>query len=269
MEKLTIIDTTSLIFSACVTLGDDTDNYKKAKKNFDKWFEDILIETEADCYIAFTDQSSFRRDLLPSYKADRKALKPKFFSALKRDCCEKWGIVSNQVIESDDLCLINHNYYKNDFDCTIAAIDGDLRQYPAKFYNYKKNKKEGVEDFEEITEDEANMTLWQFVLAGSHNGLKGLKGCGEGTATGYLGNFKPSQYTAAVMAAYVKGINKNTFNTSRSVKGLGMFSGLVEFNTNFISSYLLRTEEEAKQFTEEKVIFNVTKYKEDETELAW
>lgn len=268
-EKLTIIDTTSLMWTACVTLGDDKDNYIKAKKNFDKWFEDILNQTKTDYYLAFTDQSSFRRELLHDYKSDRASERPKFLKPLMKDVSEKWNIFSNPIIESDDLCLINHNHYKDKYDCVIAAIDSDLRQYPAKFYNYKKNKAEGKSDWEEVTPGEAELNLWTSVIAGSHNGLKGIHGCGESNARMYLTKFKPAQFPFAALSAYIKGVDKTKYKgMTRNIKGLGLFKGQLEYNRNFISSYLLRTEEEGLKITNDKLVIEPIK-NNDIKELEW
>lgn len=247
-EKLVIIDTTSILFSALYYIKDDENNYQLALDKANEWFESILINLNVDYYIAFTDDSSFRKSLINSYKSDRTTPKPKFLEVLKKDMSEKWNIISSKELESDDLTLIHYNYYKDDYDCIIACIDSDLKQQEGKFYNYRPKVLGEVNEVEIVSLEEASLNLWVSVLAGSHNGLKGLYRCGEESAKTYLSKFSIEQYPYAVLMAYIYGIDKTKFGTRFSVKGLGLLKGMNEYNINFKSSYLLRTVEECEVY---------------------
>lgn len=269
MKNLVIIDTTSLIWTACTTLREDVDNYKLCRSNFNCWFENILEDTEAGYYIAFTDKGNFRKDILVGHKADREADRPKFIKPLMEDAIEEWGIQAHSKLESDDLCLINHNHYKDKFNITIASPDSDLRQYPATFFNYKKKRKESNPEWQTINEEEAKLNLWTTILMGGHNGLKGLSGCGEQTAKQYLVYFKPEQFPFAVLSAYIKGIDKAKYPGTRNIKGYGEYKGLIEFNNNYLSEKLLTTIEEVEQVlpnNKEQVIYEPIKIESGITE---
>lgn len=267
MNRLVIIDTTPLIWIACTTLN-NPDDYETARNNFNNWFTNILIDTKADYYLAFTDKGNFRKDLLSGHKSDRTAKRPKFIKPLMEDAIEEWNIQAHSKLESDDLCLINHNHYKDKFNITIASPDSDLRQYPATFFNYKKKRKESNPEWQTINEEEAKLNLWSTILMGGHNGLKGLSGCGEQTAKQYLVYFKPEQFPFAVLSAYIKGIDKAKYPGTRNIKGYGEYKGLIEFNNNYLSEKLLTTVEEVEQVlpNKEQIIYEPIKIESGITE---
>jgi len=155
---------------------------------------------------------------------------------------------SHPDLESDDMCLLTHNQYKDEYDITIAAIDGDLRQYSAKFFNYGifRKKDYQIEDgFEIITPEQAQFNLWKQVLIKGHNNkVNYLEGCGEETANSYLSGFRVDQYSFAVIKAYIQGINSVEYKTKRNVKGYGLNKGIDEFNKSFKQTYLFRTQAE-------------------------
>ena len=128
--------------------------------------------------------------------------------------------------------ILNHNYHNgnNAEACTICTGDSDLQQYPACFYNPVSKK------FKAVSTEEAILNLWTTVLAGGHNGLKGLKGCGVKTAERYLKKYGVT--SAIVERAYIDGIKKE--KGIKGILGLGFELGVKEFYDNFVSTYLLR-----------------------------
>ena len=242
MDKLTIIDSSSIYYQVA------------AGAEYFKWsldetlivavsaFENILEATKADYYIACGDKgkNTFRHRLLPDFKADRKFVPLPFIKEMKEHTSKVFNIVSSVDLEADDLIVLYYEYYRNTYDCTLASIDSDIRQHIAKFYNYKKDKK----FFEVITDKDASRILWSFALGGSHNGLKGITGCGAKCTEGYFSKFTPAQFHLATINAYINGIDKTKYEVPRNVTGFGLLKGVHEFYKNFVSTYLIRTKEE-------------------------
>ncbi|MCK9429294.1 MAG: hypothetical protein M0R17_04770 [Candidatus Omnitrophica bacterium] len=257
MDKLTTIDGSSLIYSACYNVSvkeSSTDDFSKYRDTLDYYIDSILNVTKADKYIIFGDGStSYRKKMFDTFKADREVKKQyvKFKYDLLEYARTKWEAFNHPELESDDMCLITHNQYKDEYDITIAAIDGDLRQEAAKFFNYGifRKKDYRIEDgFEIITPEQAEFNLWRQVLIKGHNNkLNYLEGCGEGTAESYLKKFSVSQYKFAVLKAYIEGIPKQD-GIKRVIDGYGLNKGIDEFNKSFKQTYLFRNSDELTEF---------------------
>lgn len=266
-KKLTIIDGSSLIYSASYNVSskpDKTDDFFQYKQTLDYYLDKILDVTEADEYIIFGDgSSSYRKRLFDSFKADREVKKQyvKFKYDLLQYAIEHWGIYSHNDLESDDMCLITHNQFKNEYDITISAIDGDLRQYPAKFFNYGIFRKPdyNVKDgFETIDSDQANFNLWTQILQKGHNNkLDYLEGCGETCAKNYLLKFKSNQYPYAVLKAYIDGIPKQD-GIRKEIPGYGTNVGIDKLSKSFKQTYLFRTQQELNELG---IVFTVPEFK--------
>lgn len=267
MEKLTIIDGSSLIYSASYNVSvkeSSTDDFSKYRDTLDYYIDSILDITKADKYILFgDDSSSYRKRIFDTFKSDRiiKAQYTKFKYDLLYYAREKWKVFSHPDLESDDMCIITHNQFKDEYDITIAAIDGDLRQYPAKFFNYgifRKLDASALQGFELITPEQAQFNLWKQVLIKGHNNkLNYLEGCGEGTAESYLKKFSVSQYKFAVLKAYIEGIPKQD-GIKRVINGYGLNKGIDEFNKSFKQTYLFRNSDE---LTELGIFFGIPEFK--------
>lgn len=237
--NIAIIDISRLLYiiTSKKTFGEE--NVEILKNELDRWIEEILDVTHATNYLIFGDLGSFRRTVIPEYKANRVQEKPKYLDELRNYCITKWNCILHPSLEADDLVIINHNYYTSKgYNCIICTGDSDLQQYPARFYN-PTNKK-----FKTVEENEASLNLWTTVLAGGHNGLKGLKGCGIKTATNYLNKVTKEEYRDYVLKAYLEGISKE--KGIKEIKKID--NGLEEFEKNFVSSYLLRNLEDCEKY---------------------
>jgi len=250
MDKLTIIDGSSLLYSASYNTSvkeEYTDDFLKYRETLNFYIESILEATEADKYIIFGDQvTSYRKKLFNTFKADR-AKRPymKFINDLMNYANTELDFFNHKDLEADDLCLLTHNKFKEEYDITIASKDSDLRQYSAKFFNYgifrKSDYKEG-DGFEEISISQARATLWKAVLIKGHNNkVDYLEGCGEKTAANYLKGWESNQFEYATLKAFIYGIDKDKDkNITRSVKGYGINKGIDKYNKSFKQTYLFR-----------------------------
>lgn len=137
MEKLTLIDGDSLIFySSRNTIEDSIVNLKMR-------IEDILENTEATQFIMCLTggRSSFRYELYPEYKANRKKSKSplKYIKTLKAFLIEEYNACLIQELEADDLVAYYSTALRNKHvETIIASPDKDvLHQLVGKHWNYK------------------------------------------------------------------------------------------------------------------------------------
>lgn len=136
----------------------------------------------------FTERSAFRRELAPSYKANRKGTKPAGFKALKNELLMDAGAFMFHKIEADDLISIFAGMLDAyDDGVVIASGDKDLKQVP------------GVHvwidgESYEVSEEEAERFTYQQCLSGdSTDGIPGCKGIGPVQAARIVGNFDLSR----------------------------------------------------------------------------
>ena len=249
MKKLTIIDTTSLYYSASQSAQKHNLSLEETTQILVDRFNSILIETRADYYLSFTDKGhSFRRELLPQFKNDR--VKPEipfpYLYELKQYSIDNLSTINHDKLESDDLVILHYLHLKSEYDITIAAIDSDLRQVAGTFFNYGYRRNNSF-PFITITEEQADLNLWISVLAGSHNGLKGLNKVGIKKAISLLEG--KSNKRELVLNAYINGIpSKSKNKKAKGIDGLGEIGGFTEFDKNFISSYLLRSKQDCEYY---------------------
>ena len=240
-EKLTIIDLTSLFYSVSYSCQSNNLSLEEGFFLLKDRFTSILEETNANYYLSFTDKGfSFRREILSKFKNDRPANNLPYLKELKEFSLSNLQTINHSKLESDDLVILHYLYLRDKYDVIIASPDSDLRQIDGLFYNYLY-RRNNSDPFIIVTKEEADLNLWNSVLAGSHNGLKGLNNCGVGTSTSLLKD-KLNKETI-VLDAYINGIN-----FKRKVKGLGLIKGINEFRDNFISSYLLRNKEDCESY---------------------
>jgi len=247
-DNLTIIDGSSLIYSACYNVStkeDKTDNFNEYKQTLTYYIESILKDTNADAYIIYGDQStSYRKNLFDSFKANR-ITRPylKFMFDLREYANKHLNFFNHKDLEADDLCLLTKNQFKDKYEVTIASKDSDLRQDVGKFFNYGiyRTTDYKIEDaFEELDIVQATINLWKAVLIKGHNNkFDYLDGCGEVCATNYLSNWKLTQYPYAVLQAFIYGISKE-HGVKRNISGYGLNGGIDKFNKSFKQTYLFR-----------------------------
>jgi 5'-3' exonuclease len=251
-KKLTLIDATSLIYSACFNTNKNelySDHFTHYKEALHFYIDNILRETKADEYILFGDErTSYRKSLFPTFKADRKKPYMKFKSDLMHYAINELNFYTHSQLEADDLCLLANRYFKKEYDITIAAKDSDLKQDKGVFFNYgifRKNEDPTL-GFETLDINEANFKLWKAVLTKGHNNkIDYLEKCGDVCATNYLKAFNPPQYKFATLKAFIEGINKNDYtDIKRNISGYGLNKGIEKFNNAFKQTYLFRYEHE-------------------------
>ena len=105
----------------------------KCKFEVDAHIDELGSNFEADDYVcALTDKNNFRKDILPSYKDNRKQRrKPMVLNALREYVMKKHNGVMWKNLEADDVMGIMATEPHPTEDRIIVAIDKDMRQIPA------------------------------------------------------------------------------------------------------------------------------------------
>ena len=150
----------------------------QCKHEVDAKIDDLGQSLEADDYVvALTDKNNFRKDVLPSYKDNRKQRrKPMVLNALRNYIMEKHNGIMWKNLEADDVMGIMATEPHPTEDRIIVSIDKDMRQIPAKV----SRDGETVEDIPQRLAD-----YWFIIqtLAGdSTDGYTGLPNVGVKTA---------------------------------------------------------------------------------------
>ena len=156
-----------------VTSATNLDELMAAADGSIKYWQNKL-EVE-NVLVAFSDKRSeyFRHDILPEYKANRKAhKKPLGYTFLKNYICDMYITLLIPRLEADDVLGIlatDGTYDRN----IIVSIDKDMLTIPGEYFNMD------TEVTENIPENLANyMFYFQTLVGDSTDNYKGCPGVG-------------------------------------------------------------------------------------------
>jgi DNA polymerase-1 len=143
MSKKLLIDGDILIYKVATT-GEVATNWgndmwtlhcdqKKCEAQVDLEIDDLGANLGADDYIVcLTDKDNFRKDVLPSYKDNRKSKrKPMVLNALREYVMKKHNGVVWKNLEADDVMGILATE-PTDEERIIVSIDKDMKTIPSK-----------------------------------------------------------------------------------------------------------------------------------------
>ena len=153
------------------------------ESQIDSTLDDLLTDLQADDFvIALTDKDNFRKDVLPSYKDNRKQKrKPMVLNALREYVIKKYNAVIYPKLEADDVLGILATVPHND-ERVIVSIDKDLKQIPSLISRDGKT-------IEKVTKKEADYWFMVQAMAGdSVDGFSGVPKVGGKTAQKILGD---------------------------------------------------------------------------------
>lgn len=183
-----LIDGDVYIYRACVVteklINFDEDNcfmlgsLSEAKEVFANELNSFLEMFNTDKYIiALSDKENFRKDILPSYKANRKNKpKPMQYNFLRQWVEEEYNTISRPRLEGDDILgiLATSPVIIKNPNKIIISLDKDMKTLPAKYYDSLKDERKV------ITEQQANYNHMLQTLTGDvADNYKGLQGVGE------------------------------------------------------------------------------------------
>lgn len=162
----------------------------QAQEVLDNMINDICNDCNADkvCICLSDMNSNFRKQLNPSYKANRKAIKPILYEYLRKYMAASGYVVYERPsLEADDVIGIlatSSNIIKG--DKVVWSLDKDFKTIPCKFHRAGVN---GKDKSELITKEEADWWfMYQTLVGDPVDGYSGCKGVGDKTAKKILGD---------------------------------------------------------------------------------
>ena len=154
----------------------------------DKLMQDILEDTTATSYQVFlTGSNNFRREIAPSYKAQRPDARPKHWTAVREFLITQHKAMVCNGYEADDEMGIQQD--KTHKTTVVCSIDKDLLQIPGRHYNFVKKV------FQEVTYEEGYKFLYMQSLIGDRSdNIFGVQGLGPVKAAKALEGLLPEEY---------------------------------------------------------------------------
>jgi 5'-3' exonuclease len=147
--------------------------FEQAKNELDSFLVSLQSATHTQHFIiCFSSPPSFRYEILPTYKHNRKDKeKPKLYYELRDYMLRKYYCFSIPKLEGDDVIGILATEKPGKY--IICSIDKDMKQIPGEHYNWRQKKRFIV------TEEEADKWFYTQVLTGdSTDGYSGCPGIG-------------------------------------------------------------------------------------------
>lgn len=138
--------------------------------------------------MCFTDDVNWRKDVLPTYKSNRKgSRKPLGYKAFVQRVmdCEEWQSFLRPTLEGDDcMGIIGTKPSIVGVDSvTLVSCDKDFKTIPTQFYWMSTG------EILNLTEDEANYWhMYQTLIGDTTDGYSGIKGVGQTVAEEFLAN---------------------------------------------------------------------------------
>ena len=131
--------------------------------------EDLKEKLNADkVIVTLTDKNNFRKDVLPTYKDNRKQKrKPILLSPLRKFLIEEYNAVIYPNLEADDVMGILATKPSRGERKIICSIDKDLRQIPGHLY-----------DGDSLTKhSKKHCDWWHMIQTLTGDAVDGFSGC--------------------------------------------------------------------------------------------
>lgn len=181
---LALIDADLLVYRIGFTTLDVDEGIMRARLR-----ESVNLILEATRAVAYkmyltadNDQTAFRKQLYPEYKANRVAPRPKFYNEIRQLLVDTYDAEIVSGIEADDALGIHQTRELKGQDAfavpglqtsVIVSIDKDLHQIAGCHYNFVKQQ------FADVTVEEALRYFYTQLLTGdSADNIKGVWKCG-------------------------------------------------------------------------------------------
>lgn len=215
MSTIVLVDGDILAYTACSSNEISTHwgdglwtlhvNEDDVKRDILWTLDDVKRNLSVDEFvICLTDKDNFRKDVLPSYKSNRKETrKPMCLPAIREWLVKEHDAIIWPKLEADDVLGILATKPKREATDNVIVFsrDKDLKSVPCQ---YTKN---GIE-VETITKQEADYNfLKQSLMGDMTDGYTGIKGVGEVKAKKILGDvsdFTLEEGISKVKEAYTK-----------------------------------------------------------------
>lgn len=145
--------------------------------------------------VCLTDSQNFRKEILPSYKSNRKGvIKPALLTEIRKYLHESQEVFIRPFLEADDVMGILSTKPGN--NCIIIARDKDMKTIPGKLWDGEK--------FTHITDEAAEyFHMYQTLVGDASDGYKGCPGVGPKTAEKILQGWRYEALWPIVVQAYL------------------------------------------------------------------
>lgn len=189
-----LIDGDIVVYRAAASAEEDDQWIAQARA--DQMMQDILADTGSTSYSVYlTGSGNFRREIAPSYKANRPDSRPKHWEAVREFLITQHKAVVCNGFEADDQLGIDQD--KTHGSTVICSIDKDLLQIPGKHYNFVKKV------FQDVTHDQGIKALYVQSLVGDRSdNIFGVQGIGPVKAEKALAELLPEEYYEACRNLY-------------------------------------------------------------------
>tara|TARA_Y100000034_G_scaffold50589_1_gene62301 strand:+ start:66 stop:809 length:744 start_codon:yes stop_codon:yes gene_type:complete len=118
--------------------------------------------------VALTDKNNFRKDVLPTYKDNRKQKrKPLILKALREYLVKEWNAIILPNLEADDVMGIVATKPRKNEKIILCSIDKDLRQVPGTLYDGETMVKRSNKE----------CNWWHLVQTLTGDAVDGFSGC--------------------------------------------------------------------------------------------
>ena len=168
-----LIDADSLIYAVGFSSNDVEEPI--AVSRLEQTMVELCMDLDCEDYKGFlTGKGNFRDELAVTapYKGQRISEKPIHFQALRCHLVTSWGFTVVKGIEADDAVGIAAYALPED-ETIMVHIHKDLNQFRGWHYNYRKQQKYYVSEFEGL------VSFYTQILTGDRiDNIIGLKGIG-------------------------------------------------------------------------------------------
>lgn len=216
MKRVLLIDADILVYAVASSQEVPTEwdedvwtlhsDFAAARLDFSHRVSELVYHLEADDVIMAltTKERNFRKDILPTYKHNRKKVrKPLVWGALRDYCAESFVTFIRDGLEGDDcLGILATRSSDKNIEKIVVSIDKDLHTIPGQHYN-QGHPELGIVTVDEREADYVHMM--QTLTGDATDGYEGCKGVGPKTAEKIIGmDQSPRERWEAVVAAYKK-----------------------------------------------------------------
>mgnify|MGYP006276206149 CR=1 FL=1 len=181
-----LIDGDIVVYRAAASAQEEEQWIAQARA--DQMIQDILADTDASSYSVYlTGSNNFRRELTPSYKANRPDERPEHWQAVREFLVTQHKAEICDGYEADDEMGIQQD--KETMTTVICSIDKDLLQIPGRHYNFVK-KVHTVQTYE----DGLKHLYMQSLVGDKSDNIIGVAGIGVVKAERALAELLPEEW---------------------------------------------------------------------------
>ena len=159
-----------------------------AQTRADQMIQEIIADTGSTSYMVYlTGKNNFRREIAPSYKANRPDTRPAHWQAVREFLVTQHKAYICDGYEADDEMGIQQD--KSGTSTVICSIDKDLLQIPGKHYNFVKKL------FTNVGNDDGLKFLYlQSLIGDRSDNILGVAGIGPVKAEKALEGLLPEEW---------------------------------------------------------------------------